>query len=79
MQGHRGRRRRKRLEARSALTLESDEGRLALIAVDGEEVLAYEFLCTSGDNEYLVYIDAETGDEVQMYTVREGMRGRYLI
>lgn len=66
-------------EARSALTMDCDEGRLALIAVDGEEVLAYEFLCKNGDNEYLVYVDAETGDEVLMYTVREGMRGRYLI
>ena len=66
-------------EARSAITMECDEGRLALITVDGEEVLTYEFLCKSGENEYLVYVDAETGEEVQMYTVREGMRGRYLI
>lgn len=66
-------------EARSVLTMESDEGRLALITVDGQETLAYEFLCKSGDNEYLVYIDAETGEEAQMYAVRNGTRGRYLI
>lgn len=66
-------------EARSVLNMESDEGRLALIAVDGTETLAYEFLCKSGENEYLVYIDAETGEEAQMYAVRQGARGRYLI
>lgn len=68
-------------EARSAIgsDMQPDDGRLTLIAVDGEEVLAYEFLCQNGDNEYLVYIDAETGEEAQMFIVRNGMRGRYLI
>lgn len=68
-------------EARSVLSdsMQPDEGRLTLIAVDGVETLAYEFFCKNGDNEYLVYIDAETGEEAEMFTVRNGMRGRYLM
>ena len=68
-------------EARSVLSseLQPDEGRLVLVAVDGEEVLAYEFLCQSGENEYLVYINAETGEEAEILTIRGGMRGRYLV
>ncbi len=51
---------------------------LALIPVDGEEVLAHEFACTYGEEEYVVYLDAETGEEVQVYRVRSSARGNYL-
>lgn len=67
-------------EARAKLTsgLEAQKGTLALIPVDGREVLAYEFYCKSGDSEYLIYLDANTGDEVQMFRVRQSARGSYL-
>lgn len=54
------------------------EANLALIPVDGTEVLAYEFACAYGEEEYIVYLDANTGDEVQVYRVRNSANGRYL-
>ena len=67
-------------EARANLSgnLECENGTLALIPVDGQEVLAYEFFCTSGETEYVVYIDANSGEEVQMFRVRESANGSYL-
>ncbi len=67
-------------QARAKLSgnLECENGTLALIPVNGEEVLAYEFFCTSGDTEYFVYIDANTGEEVQMLRVRQSANGSYL-
>ena len=67
-------------EARSVVGgMQPDEGRLAYLAIDGDETLCYEFLCKSGEQEYLVYVDAETGEEVETLVVREGARGRYLM
>lgn len=51
---------------------------LAIIPVNDEEILTHEFACTYGEDEYLVYLDAETGEEVQVYRVRNSRRGRYL-
>ncbi len=51
---------------------------LALVPIDGREVLCYEFNGTYGDEEYIVYLDANTGEEVQVYLVRSGEQGRYL-
>lgn len=51
---------------------------LALIPLNGKEVLAHEFACTYGDEEFIVYLDAATGEEVQVYRVRESARGSYL-
>ncbi len=51
---------------------------LAVVPIDGEETLTYEYGCMYGDDEYIVYLDANTGDEVQMYLVRESARGSYL-
>lgn len=67
-------------EARANLSgnLECENGTLALIPVDGQEVLAYEFFCTSGETEYVVYIDANSGEEVQMFRMRESANGSYL-
>lgn len=53
--------------------------RLTVIPVDGEEVLAYEFFGTYGDNDYYVYIDAKTGDEVQVLTVIGTKQGKALL
>ena len=58
--------------------VETGKGHLALIPVDGEEVLAYEFLCNYGEEQYVIYLDANTGEEVQVYRVRESARGSYL-
>lgn len=67
-------------EARAMLSggLEASASHLALIPVDGQETLAYEFECSYGEDSYVVYIDANTGDEVQVYYVRESAQGRYL-
>lgn len=66
-------------EAREMLGgTQSEEGRLALIPVDGEEVLAYEFICTYGEDEYVVYLNARTGEEEEVFVVRNGIQGRYL-
>lgn len=67
-------------EALSMLSsgLEPFEAHLALVPVDGEEILAYEIACNYGEETYVVYLDAETGDEVQVYRVRESASGRYL-
>ena len=59
-------------------TLTPYEINLALIAVDGEEVLTYEIACYSETDTYLVYVDAISGEEVSMYRIREGEGGKYL-
>lgn len=51
---------------------------LSLIAVDGEEVLAYEIACYTETDTYLVYVDAMSGEEVEMFRIREGEGGKYL-
>ena len=51
---------------------------LALIPSDGNEVVAYEFGCTYGEEEYIVYVDANTGEEVEIFRVMESAKGSYL-
>ena len=53
--------------------------RLAVIPVDGEEVLAYEFYGNFGENDYYIYIDAVTGEEVEVLTVIGTKQGRALM
>ena len=48
-------------------------------SLDGEEVLAYEFFGSYGDNTYYIYVDAKTGDEVQVLTVVGTAQGRALL
>ena len=65
-------------DAQSTLSVEPiSEGRLALIPLrETREVLTYEFECHS-DGTYYVYIDAQTGEEVNiLYVVSDdaGMR-----
>lgn len=60
----------------SALTPEGVE--LALIPESGREVLCYEYFCKYGDEEYLVYLDAATGEEVQILRILASARGSYL-
>ena len=65
---------RERLNA--SLTVRAEH--LALIPLHGREVLAYEFYCTSGDEAFFVYLDAHSGEEVQIFRVHSGAQGRYL-
>ncbi len=51
---------------------------LALIPLNGKEVLTYEFACRAGDEEYIVYLNAATGEEVQLFRVRQSAQGSYL-
>jgi len=48
---------------------------LAIVPVDGEEVLCYEFDCKFGEEQFIVYIDANTGDEVLVYRVLQSSGG----
>lgn len=58
--------------------LEVTAAHRALIPAGGRELLCYEFACKYGEDEYIVYVDAATGEEVQMFRVRESARGSYL-
>lgn len=69
-----------REEAQSKLSngLEAYAAHLAVIPINGQEVLAHEFACNYGEDEYVVYLDALTGEEIQVYRVRNSASGRYL-
>lgn len=53
--------------------------RLAVIPVEGTEVLCYEFNGEYEGGEYYIYIDATTGNEVQVLTVIGTAQGRALM
>jgi germination protein YpeB len=53
--------------------------RLALIPLNGSEVLTYEFFGDMGDNEYYVYVDASTGEEVEVLTIIGTAQGKALM
>lgn len=53
--------------------------RLTVIPVEGDEVLAYEFYGNYGENDYYIYVDAKTGEEVQVLTVIGTAQGRALL
>ena len=57
-------------QAESAIDgrIEVKGARLALIPLDGEELLCHEFNGTFDGREYFVYVDARTGEEVQVLT-----------
>ena len=56
-----------------------ETSRLCLIPVDGEEVLCYEFYGTFDNSDYYIYVDAATGNEVEMFTVIGTAQGRALM
>ena len=58
---------------------EVEASRLTVIPFDGNETLAYEFFGTYGGNAYYVYIDATTGDEIEVFTVIGTAQGRALM
>ncbi len=53
--------------------------RLAVIPVENKEVLCYEFNGEYEGSEYYIYIDATTGDEVEVLTVIGTAQGRALM
>ena len=57
----------------------TEGSRLTVIPMDGEEVLAYEFYGSYGENDYYIYIDAKTGEEIQVLTVIGTKQGRALM
>ena len=67
-------------EARALLApgLTVEASNLAVIPVGRREVLCYEFACTFGEEQYLIYLNAATGSEVRIFRVHESARGNYL-
>lgn len=68
-------------QAQSAINgeIEVNSSRLALIPLNGEEVLCYEFGGTYDGRDYFVYVDVATGDEVQVLTVIGTAQGRAIL
>lgn len=66
-------------QSRLCKNFETKSSRLALIPFDGAEVLTYEFFGKCDDNEYFVYVDAATGDELLSFAVVETKQGKYLL
>lgn len=59
--------------------MEITSSRTALIPFDGEEVLCYEFFGMLDDNEYYVYVDAATGEEIEVLTIVGTAQGKALM
>lgn len=68
-------------EAKAVLNggFEAEGSRLCLIPVDGGEVLCYEFYGSYGGNDYYIYVDAATGNEVEVFTVIGTAQGKALM
>lgn len=58
---------------------EVEGSRLTVIPFEEEEVLAYEFYGSYGGNDYYIYVDALTGEEIQVFTVIGTKQGRALM
>ena len=59
--------------------LDIETERLAIIPFDGGEKLAYEFCGTYEDDTYYVYLDADTGMQLQVFTVIGTAQGRSIM
>ena len=66
-------------QSRLCQNFETTTSRLALIPFDGAEVLTYEFFGKCDENEYFVYVDANTGDELVSLAVVETKQGKSLL
>ncbi|MDE6597892.1 MAG: germination protein YpeB [Clostridia bacterium] len=53
--------------------------RLAVIPLDDKEVLTYEFYGNYDGHDYYIYVDAKTGNEVEMFTVIGTAQGKALL
>ena len=56
-----------------------ERARLCLIPTDAGEALTWEFSCAHESNRYLIYIDAHTGLEREIYRVVEDQYGQLAI
>lgn len=59
--------------------IEVNSSRLALIPLNDEECLCYEFGGTFDGRDYFVYVDAQTCEEVQVLTVIGTAQGRAIL
>ena len=59
--------------------IEIDSVRLALVPKGEREILTYEVYGIKGDKKYFVYIDAETGEEVNILCVIDSEQGELLM
>lgn len=59
--------------------LDIETERLAIIPFDGGEKLAYEFCGTYEGDTYYVYLDADTGMQLQVFTVIGTAQGRSIM
>ena len=59
--------------------IEVETSRLALIPFDGGEILCYEFFGSMDGNEYYVYVDAATGEEIEVLTIIGTAQGKALM
>ena len=59
--------------------MEVKASRKALIPFENKEILCYEFVGEYGGNDYYVYVDAVTGEEVEVLTVIGTAQGRALM
>ena len=51
---------------------------LSSVALNGEETLAYEIACYTETDSFIVYVDAMTGSEIQVYRIRESEGGKFI-
>ena len=61
-----------------SVNLTPESAKLALIPVAGGERLAYEFVCTYGEEQFIAYVDAISGEELKLLRVRNSAQGTYL-
>ena len=68
-------------QAKSAVSslVDIKASRLTVIPFEDSEVLAYEFYGNYGDQTYYVYVDAKTGEEIQIFTVIGTAQGKALM
>ena len=68
-------------QAHSAIDgrIEVTSSRLAIIPLNGEEILCHEFAGNFDGSDYFVYVDAQTGEEIQVLTVIGTAQGRAVL
>ena len=68
-------------QAQSAIDgrIDVTSSRLAIIPLNGEEILCHEFAGSFDGSDYFIYVDAQTGEEVQVLTVIGTAQGRAVL
>jgi len=69
-------------EAESLLSnnLKVEDRALALIPLSPEaEALCYEFKCSWGDQEYIIYLNVEDGEEEEIFLIVNSEEGQLVI